>query len=270
MILRRGFMANQYTTGNAAPKLDYMKDELIAMYQSGMSVRAISKEIGEYQQAIATTLDRYIERKPKKTIKVNPNYFESIDSEDKAYFLGFIAADGALVDNGQGVMVLTISIKKDDRVILDKLKECLESEHNIQELPRNQVRLSLANKKLASDLISHGIEQRKSLTMGKMLHHIPEEHRRHFIRGYFDGDGSVFTCTTGRPGSPRTTRYIAIRGTKEFLEEIQEYCGIKGHIQFNTGTHQLRCGAEADVTKFRDLIYTDSTFCLERKRERFY
>ncbi|HDR4736814.1 TPA: LAGLIDADG family homing endonuclease [Bacillus cereus] len=263
-------MANQYTAGNAAPKLDYMKDELIRMYQSGMSLYAISKATGEYVQAIATTLDRYIERIPKKVIKINPDYFESIDCEEKAYFLGFIAADGALVDNGQGVMVLTISIKEDDRIILEKLKECLGSEHNIQILSRGQVRLSLANKKLTSDLMKHGIEQRKSLTMGKMLHHIPEEHRRHFIRGYFDGDGSVFTCTTGRPGSPRTTRYIGIRGTKEFLEEIQEYCGIKGTIQFNTGTHQLRCGAEADVTRFRELIYNDSTFCLERKREKFY
>lgn len=263
-------MANQYTIGNAVPKLDYMKDELIEMYQSGMSLYAISKATGEYIQAITTTLDRYIERAPKKVIKVDPDYFESIDCEEKAYFLGFIAADGALVDNGQGVMVLTISIKEDDRVILEKLKECLGSEHNIQELSRRQVRFSLANKKLTSDLMSHGIEQRKSLTMGKMLHHVPEEHRRHFIRGYFDGDGSVFQCTTGHPGRRRITRYVSFRGTEEFLEELREYFNIKGTLKFNNGTHQWRFGAEADVTKFRDLIYTGSTFCLERKRERFY
>lgn len=249
-----------------APKLDYMKDRLIDMYQSGMSVYAIAKEVRQYQQAVAVTLDKYIEREKRKDYEFNRNYFAVLNSEDKAYFLGFIAADGSLVDNGNGVLVLSISLEEGDRCILESFKEHLEAEQPIYPVGINQVRMTVTNKKFAADLMKLGIEQRKSLTMEAMLHAVPEQYRKDFIRGYFDGDGSIFLSQTGG-GEPR--HYVGIRGTEAFLEDFRRYCGIRGSLRKDGGIHQWRFGAKEDVIKFRNLIYQDANVYLARKHDKF-
>lgn len=247
-------------------KLEYMKDVLIEKYQSGMSIYQIAKEIGENQQAVSNTLKKYVTLRPKVTYDLDENYFAIIDTEDKAYHLGFIAADGAVVNNGRDVMVLTISIKRDDIEVLENMKRYMKSNHNIQTLQKNQVRLAIANKKLLNDLMNLGIHERKSLDLEPMLKFIPNELKHHFIRGYFDGDGSIFWTKTG---SKNKRRYVAIRGTKNFLEEIQTYFGASGTIQFNTGTHQLRIGANADVEHIFEIMYKDASLYLERKHNKF-
>lgn len=243
-----------------------MKDKLIEKYQGGMSIYQIAKEIGENQQAVSNTLKKYVTLRPKVVYDLDENYFSNIDTEDKAYHLGFIAADGAVVNNGNDIMVLTISINKKDIEILENMKRCMKSNHNIQTLQRDQVRLAIANKTLLSDLMKLGIHERKSLDLEPMLKFVPNKLKHHFIRGYFDGDGSIFWTKTG---SKNKRRYVAIRGTKEFLEEIQSYFGAGGTIQFNTGTHQLRIGAKADVEHIYQVMYQDASVYLERKYLKF-
>lgn len=249
-----------------ALKLEYMRDELIKMYESGKSITAISKEIGEYEQAIRNVLIGHTEIRHRKDYEFDCDYFEKIDSEDKAYFLGFIAADGALVDNGRGVLVLSISINEKDVMVLEKLKEHMKAEHPIKQLARNQVRITITRKKLASDLMKLGIHERKSLDLEPMLSVVPKPFKKDFIRGYFDGDGSIFMTTTG---SKNPRHYVGIRGTEDFLKEFSDYTGIKGSLKFSSGTHQWRFGAKADIIKFRDLIYDNSTIYLSRKKEKF-
>lgn len=243
-----------------------MKDELVEKYESGMSIYEIAKQIGENQQAVSNTLKKYTTLRPKAIYDLDEHYFSAIDTEDKAYFLGFIAADGAVVNNGSDVMVLTISINKKDIEILENMKASMKSTHNIQKLQRDQVRLAIANKKLLSDLMKLGIHERKSLDLEPMLKFIPNSLKHHFIRGYFDGDGSIFWTKTG---SKNKRRYVAIRGTKNFLEEIQAFFGVGGTIQFNTGTHQLRIGAKADVEHIYQIMYQDASVRLERKYLKF-
>jgi intein/homing endonuclease len=247
-------------------KLEYMKDILVEKYESGMSVYQIAKEIGENQQAVSNTLKKYTTLREKVTYDIDESYFSVIDTEDKAYFLGFIAADGAIVNNGNNVMVLTISINKKDVGILEEMIRCMNSNHCIQTLQKDQVRFSVARKQIIEDLIKLGLTERKSLTLKPMIHIIPDNLKHHFIRGYFDGDGSIFWTKTG---SKEKRRYVAIRGTKDFLEEIQTYFGVKGTIQFNTGTHQLRIGAKSDVDHIFQVMYEDSHVYLRRKYEKF-
>lgn len=249
-----------------ALKLEYMKDILVEKYESGMSIYQISKEIGEHQQAISNTLKQYTTLRKKVAYDIDNTYFEKIDSEEKAYFLGFIAADGAIIDNGGGVKVLTISINKKDIALLEKMKESMQSTHKIQTLQKNQVRFAFANKKVLNDLMKLGIKERKSLDLEPMLHIIPKSLKHHFIRGYFDGDGSIFWTSTS---TAKKRRYVAIRGTKAFLEDIQTYFKAKGTIQFNNGTYQLRIGANADVEHIFQTMYKDAHVYLERKYNKF-
>jgi len=247
-------------------KLDNRKDEILSMYDDGMTIYKIAKSIGEYEQAVSNLLRKHIDIPKNEYYAFNESYFETIDSEDKAYFLGFIAADGCIAANNKGTKILTISLAEKDRSVLESFKECLEAEQPIKELARQQVRFVVARKKIIEDIEKYDIGERKSLTMGPILQNIPDDFKSHFLRGYFDGDGSIFQTKTG---SKEMVHYVAIRGTKEFLEELQEYCGIKGALQFNTGTHQWRFGAKSDVLKFRDIIYSDSIHHLQRKYDKF-
>ncbi len=94
---------------------------------------------------------------------LNHDYFESIDSEAKAYFLGFIFADGCVSLSDQNFL-LRIEIHKDDVEVLDGFKKHIESTSPIKNnLKRNSINIRLYSKKLIKDLLRIGCVERKSL-----------------------------------------------------------------------------------------------------------
>lgn len=251
-------------------KLEHLKDEILEMYSSGMSVYKIANHFGEYEQAVSTVIKKYGNHKPRTFYEFDENFFESIDTEEKAYFLGFIAADGCVQNNGRGVFVLSITINDKDIDILERMKLAMKAQQPIIHLKRdNMVRITFTRKKLISDLMSLGLTERKSLTMDPMLHHLSESMKPHFIRGYFDGDGSVMLSKTGHPGSYKQRHYVAFRGTESFLQSFRDYFSIQGNMSFSNGTHQWRFGAKSDVCKFRDIIYQNATVFMSRKHDKF-
>ena len=95
-----------------------------------------------------------------KLYSVNENYFSVIDSEEKAYWLGFIAADG----NIGGIYDFRIELQKQDLSHLEKLKVALNSTHPIKLTSKNTYLFRIVNKQFYSDLIKQGIYPCKSLT----------------------------------------------------------------------------------------------------------
>ncbi len=198
---------------------------------------------------------------------VNQDYFEKIDSEDKAYLLGFIAADGCVTRNKSGSVMLTTTIHQQDVQVLEWMKNFMNAEHPIKNYGRNQRRLVIGCKKLVDDLESIGITQRKSLTMKPMLSNIPMNLRNHFIRGYFDGDGGV---TLFNVSPTKTKRYANFMGTKDFLEDIYQEINFSGGSYRNCGQiWRLSIGAKQDLALLKDYMYKDATLYLQRKYERF-
>lgn len=251
-------------------KLEHLKDEILEMHANGMSIHKIAKHFGEYEQAVSTIIKKYGQHKPRTFYNFNVDFFETIDTEEKAYFLGFIAADGCIQNNSSGVMVLSITINNRDIDILERMKEAMKAEQPIIHLKRhNMVRITFTRKKLISDLMKYDLTERKSLTMGPMLHHLSESMKPHFVRGYFDGDGSVYIAHTGYPGNYVPRHYVSFRGTEAFLESFRDYFSIKGSLYFSNGTHQWRFGAKSDVERFRDIIYKDAAVFMSRKHEKF-
>lgn len=160
------------------------------------------------------------------------HYFESIDNPSKAYILGFIAADGALVKaTKRNCYYLTITIKYEDKRLLDFIQSELGSKHKLLEIrkispfgkPIHHIRLNFANKYIVSDIMKYGITPRKSLTIQNILVNIPYEYRDAFIIGYFDGNGSI-THINHTPNSK--SMIIEIRSTKELLTGICEHLNI--------------------------------------------
>lgn len=117
------------------------------------------------------------------------DYFETINSKDKAYFLGLIASDGCIFRRKGHQSLMTISLKENDRYILELFKNCLNSENPVSDSPKEMVSFAITSDKMCDDLEKYGLKERK--TYGFKYKNIPFEYMNHFIRGYFDGDGSI-------------------------------------------------------------------------------
>lgn len=232
-----------------------------------------------------------------KDTTININYFSEINSSIKAYLLGFIAADGAIVANkGTTTKVLTITIHERDSIILERLKSEINSSLNIKDINSKSKSLSsykldvkhkrftTAHNQMIKDLEKHGIIERKSLDMPDLLPNIPLEFRNSFIIGYFDGDGCFVDSIISRKkkyilknGEIHYYDYIShnssisIKGTKEFLRGIINFLKLKSYsLKQNKGQniHTLVIGSNEGILKFYEL-YNDCEFFLRRKKDKF-
>lgn len=264
-------------------KLDYRKDEILSMFNSGISPTEIARTLGEYKQTVYNLI-----RKNRPDVKFSPDkgnqeYFSTIDSYAKAYIVGFIAADGALIKT-KTTTALTITIKYEDREVLDFIKSEIGNTHNLLEIRRpssynpekeiHHIRYAISSPSITRDLMALGIGYNKSLAMGNIINNIPEQFRDAFIIGYFDGDGSV-TVRDGLYPNDRGvlckdySLYIQIRGTQEFLEGICEHLGItKSHIHQNDSIPHLSFANKKDVARLFQ-CYNGLPFYYKRKYNRF-
>lgn len=247
-------------------KLMYLKDTILEMIDNGMSKTAISKELSVNANSIASLVKAFRPNLKFLPNKGNTHYFDTIDTYSKAYIAGFIAADGALVNNGKGSIVLTITLKYEDKAVLEFIKSEIGNSHNLQEIIRpssfdsfktiHHIRYAVSDKNITKALNNLGITYNKSLTMPNILINIPEQFRDAFIIGYFDGDGSV-TIREGLHPNDRGilckdhSLYIQIRGTKELLEGICNHLTIdKSHIRFPDSIYSLSFASKKDTYRF--------------------
>lgn len=221
-------------------------------------------------------------------IKLNPDkgnvhYFDIIDSYAKAYIVGFIAADGALVKTKTGT-TLTITIKYEDKAVLEFIKSEIGNEHKLQEIIKpssfdsskiiHHIRYTISDRYITQALNKLGINSNKSLSMGNIIKNIPYEYRDAFIIGYFDGDGSV-TVRDGQYSNDRGilcydySLYIQIRGTKDFLSGICNHLKIDTtHIHQNDSMPHLSFASKKDTYRFFQ-CYKNLPFYYERKHDKF-
>ena len=228
---------------------------------------------------------------------INTQYFKEINSYNKAYLLGFIAADGAIVQNkNTNTKTLTITIHAKDIAILELLKLELNSSLNIKDinykskslqsykLDVNHKRFNTSKKEIINDLESYSLTSNKSLTMPNLILNIPKNYRKAFILGYFDGDGCFIDSKVTRKrkylkkdGSiseyigEKYNSYISIKGTKEFLQGIVDELQIKSYnIKqiSNQNIYTLIIIKNLDILKFYD-CYNYCDFYLQRKKDKF-
>lgn len=208
---------------------------------------------------------------------VNRNYFENIDNEWKAYWLGFLYADGciSLKDN-----TVRIRLQRGDKAHLQKFLDSLQSDSlirdNISKLNGKEFKQSevyVCNSKIVEDLINHNCVPNKSLILEFPSDNIvPKELKRHFIRGYFDGDGWIHCSKTGKKrmeigfiGTPNT-----MLGIKNYLENtiiLSDVVLKKNHGK--TTTMSLCYGKFSDCDKIYNHLYKDCNIYLERKLNKF-
>lgn len=210
----------------------------------------------------------------KKRVKkfYNENFFEKIDTEEKAYFLGLIYSDGCLQhDSNKSLYNVNIKLHIKDKDILEKFIQCISGEMELwKNKQRDMVELKLNGKKIVNDLEKMGVCPNKTFTIDYPM--IDENLERHFLRGYFDGDGCIRINTDKRDGSKRGDLRI-VSGSINMLNKINE----RMNFLFGTNMNKLYgpknkdykfigWAGMTDIEKIYYGFYLDSNLFLQRKK----
>lgn len=214
----------------------------------------------------------------------NKHFFKKWTPE-MAYVLGYFAADGCMFINQRGSRY--IEFVSTDRRSIQRIRAMMHSKHSIGERefdnPNWKVgyRLQIGSKEMFNDLSLIGFTPNKSKIVKMPV--IPKGFLSHFVRGYFDGDGSVsygFHKRNNRNGKPLQFRIVTsfASGSKEFLEQLKfvlhQFANIQGGCLSRKSTEdesfQLAFSAY-DSKRIFQFIYSEASMgqFLERKYNKF-
>lgn len=243
-------------------------EEILELYNQGLNQAQIAEHLNcstgnishrlkkegiifkrDYSKVRRTRINRY---------KMDLNFFENIDTEAKAYFLGLMYSDGSVTKT-------QFYIKLHDEDIIQKFKQELKCESPIRyiEKPWKAYIFAVSCQQLCSQLISHGCVPNKTKII--QLPILNKNLYRHFIRGFFDGDGclqlqdKIYHC-----------RFDLTCASLKFLEQlrpiISEHAKTNGYLgkekkynvwHLNYSGHQVK--------QILDWLYKDAHFYLQRK-----
>lgn len=257
-----------------------IEKHIVDDYKNGITNKELTKKYNLHRCTIQTVLLRNdVKLKPlsetaRKHQLINENYFNIIDSEEKAYILGLLYADGNIRYNGFEITLMEI-----DKEILEKLsiiiynkivlgyRRAKKYRTESKYISKPQYRLTVISNIMKNDLINHGCVQAKTFKIRFPL--LANDLYRHFIRGYFDGDG-CFSIPKRQPN----TAVVHITSNIQFCDELAEYIkktidvSVKSQIRYkNIGA--VRLNNTKQVIKFMNWLYVDSTIYLARKHNKF-
>ena len=206
---------------------------------------------------------------------VDSSYFDTIDDAHKAYWLGFIYADGYLNKTRN---VFGIELNNVDAKHLEKFNKDVQSNRPIKIYnknstygPQTNCRWTCANQRLYNSLVAHGITTTKSYD-GKFPTIENAQYMVDVVRGIFDGDGSIMY----RVGANNfITANINICGTKNVLQTIEQFSGFnwnwyQRHPSSDVDNWQIDCGRQNDIINFLNNIYANADVFLDRKYKLYY
>lgn len=246
------------------------------LLRNGIQLREINKrEINDEPfRNIKTELTdhviKFLEKVPKRTsnkYKKAVEMFSEINTEEKAYWLGYIYSDGGVYIYQNLNAKLYFGVRESDKDILEKFCKFIGiSDESIRFVPRkingkvyNSYALDVPSIPLCQVLIRLGILPNKSLNLAPPDESIvPDELVTHFIRGYFDGDGGI-----NKDGS------ISITGTLDMVEWITKKLNLSTKRKLvqkdlNKNTFTLRISGR-EAKEILNKLYANCEVALDRK-----
>ena len=191
----------------------------------------------------------------------------------EAYLLGFIYADGYISNNCLG-----IKLKLSDKNHLYKFKNSIKSEHKILEITADTPYkanykyccISINDKHLINSLENKGVLYKKSkILVFPTESQVPNYLLPHFIRGYFDGDGSIYEYSKTHAGS------VSFVGTEKFLNSLlsvfKTFLNTNAHVHKykNKDIYDLKLGGTKIISSIYSYLYLNASIFLDRKKDRF-
>jgi len=248
-------------------------------YINGITNKILSKKYSLHRSTIQSILNKKnIKLKSicdtsRKHLIINENYFNIIDCEEKAYILGLLFADGNLRQNG-----FELTLVETDKEILEKISKIIynkivlnykKSRHyrNSSYVCKPQYRLIVTSNKMKNDLMKHGCVQAKSFKI--RLPKLNDDMYKHFIRGYFDGDG-CFYVSKKRQNVVKVSITSNIYFCNELIDYIKNIHKIKIKSKIRYGEiGEVTISNKNDVITFMNWLYDGSSIFLQRKLEKY-
>lgn len=246
---------------------------IVKMYQKRRSLKRIKQATGIPEKQIKQWLienNLYTGHAPRQYY-VNEFFFDKIDTEEKAYWLGFIYADGYLSSKNKEI---GIELKNNDIGHLYKFKAALQAEQSVKTYNKKSTfgqqlncRFSFASTHMYKILLSYykNIDKTNYGVFPKLANTnlIP-----HLIRGFFDGDGSL----SGRPKKKEllfcpSVSFIGTRETLQYIEKISNFSWTwsQRFPERKTNNYQINCGRVKDCLSFLHFMYDNASIYLDRK-----
>lgn len=208
-----------------------------------------------------------------KKHRVESDFFRTIDSEEKAYWLGFLMADGC-VYHGDSASSLRfqINLSSRDRAHLELFNNTIKSDYDVASktvhlsngTAYDVCQLKVDNTQFCSYLLDQGIYIRKSGQ--ESIPVLDQDLVQHFVRGYFDGDG----CISQQFGKSPQVTIVSGRHLIDQLSSILLSIGIERfNVRCHNGAYALNFGGRQSIQAFSSFVYRNATVYLQRKRLRF-
>ena len=248
------------------------KHEAIERYKKGETISKIAKSFGLSCGTVTYQLVKHGKWKYKGTRKYNfdQTFFKTIDTQEKAYWLGFIAADGNVYGYN-----LHIGIKASDGKHLEKFKKDIKAENPVKYVEYISkgkklylARIDLYGLETINCLFNLGIIENKTTKLHwSITEHIPSELVPHFLRGYFDGDGSWAGTKRVRFSMPSASSFFLL-GMQKYLAKMCNLNITKIYKRGKLGI--LDYAGKKQLKRIAEFLYKDANVFLERKKDKIY
>lgn len=196
---------------------------------------------------------------------LNEAFFASVDTPEKAYWLGFLTADGCVRED---LGTVTLHLKAEDAGHLDKLQKALGSNYPVKTMLRDNsacVRLTVCSKKLVHDLVRLGVHANKTSDVRPW--NAPSGLLADYWRGVFDGDG----CLTQQPRYGKNQWQLhfvsgSFELAKAFHAFVRGCTGSAGKLYTRGNKYEVCVGGNRKVQRFVAFVYREAVTALDRKQ----
>lgn len=234
-------------------RLEISIDKLVEQYKLGYSTKYLS----QFYNCSTTTIERRLKEANceidynYRKYTLNEKFFDIIDTEDKAYWLGVMLTDGNLSKK-----LIKLSFNRSDEGHLKKFLKSISSSHPIK-YQETKAYVSIGNKHMRENLIYKGV-----LANDRKVFKVPVDLERHYWRGAIDGSTTEFEINS-----------IGLLGSKETCESFRFFCqknvNTQASIKYqenNIWSYKINGNLAYNLTK---ILYDKSSIYLERKYQKY-
>lgn len=211
--------------------------------------------------------------KLKRKYSINDNY--NFNSHNGAWILGFLASDGYLPNTYGAQNKVVLTLQRQDEDTLELIKKELEYNGPLYQFESSNgypcSSLSFTSRELRSKIEEYGIINAKTFKFKHLPTNLPQEFMLDFIKGYFDGDGSVIGLEREKKINMSFTA-----ANKEILEEISKYLNVNFNLSKPKINQTQRKNVIYDIRYYKkdslilgDLFYNNNYLSLIRKKQHF-